>query len=147
MTTLQRISLRLICLACGLLVFMVFSHYYPFYKGNIDKVGRIVVAGIFLVFAIFARFNKRSQKYWLTLIAFFGALTTISINRYLRLSKSIPPALGKAAESPAGWGIGKLESSLLGIVVVLAHSLLVTRQTQPSFSQHSYCRFRRHGAS
>jgi membrane protease YdiL (CAAX protease family) len=115
----QRLGLSFLFLAFGLLVFVIFSHYYPFYKGNTDKVGRVVLAGIFLALALFAHRSERFQKYWLIPFVFFAALTAISIDHYLSLSKWIIPALGVQAESPAGWAIDKLESSLLGIVVVL----------------------------
>ncbi len=120
MKTLQRIGPFMLFLASGLLVFMVFSHYYPFYKGITDKAGRIVVAGVFLALAMFAHRSPRFQKYWLIPFAFFTALTAISIDYYLSLSKWILPALGIPSESPVGWAVDKLESSLLGIFMVLA---------------------------
>jgi membrane protease YdiL (CAAX protease family) len=101
------------------LVFIIFSHYYPFYKGNTDKVSRVVVAGIFLASALFARSNKRFQKYWLIPFAFFAALMAISVDYYLGLSKWLYPALGIIEESPGGWAVDKLESSLLGILIIL----------------------------
>jgi membrane protease YdiL (CAAX protease family) len=120
MTAFQRIALFLFCLASGLLAFIVFSHYYPFYSGRTDLIGRIIVAAIFLALALFARFNERFQKYWLIPFAYFAALTAISVDYYLSLSNWIIPRLGLVTESTAGWAINKLESSLLGIFVVLA---------------------------
>jgi membrane protease YdiL (CAAX protease family) len=116
---LQRLGLSFLFLAFGLLVFVIFSHYYPFFKGDTDKVGRIAVAGTFLLLAILARRSERFQKYWLIPFASFTALTAISIDHYLGLSKWILPALGVQVQSPAGWAIDKLESSLLGIALVL----------------------------
>lgn len=120
MKFLTALSLFLIFLASGLLVFVVFSHYSPIFKGTTDVVSRIVAAVVFLVFALFARFNSRIQKYWLLPFALFTALTAISIDYYLSLSQWILPALGLVMKSPAGLAIDKLESSLLGILVVLA---------------------------
>ena len=119
MKNLQRMGLFLLFLACGMLVFGVFSHYYPFYSGITDKVGRIVVASIFLVLALLARRSERFNEYWLILFAYFTALTAISIDYHLGLSKWIYPIFGIIEHSPAGLAVNKFESSLLGIVVVL----------------------------
>lgn len=115
----QRLALFIVLLACGLLVFVIFSHYVPVYTGTAGKTGRIMVAVIFLALALFARTHERLRKYWLIPFAFFTALTAISVDYYLGLSKWIIPALGMELDSPAGWAMDKLESSLLGIVMVL----------------------------
>jgi membrane protease YdiL (CAAX protease family) len=119
MKTTQRVILFLLFLVCGLLVFIVFSHYFPVFKRPADTVGRIIVAIAFLAVALAARQSERNNQYWLILFAFFTALTAISIDRYLSLSQWIYPIFGMVEKSPAGWAIDKLESSLLGIVVVL----------------------------
>lgn len=126
---LQRIGTFLVFLAGGLLVFFVFSHYFPLFDRPTDTIGRVVVAIAFLMAAMAARQNERFNKYWLILFAFFSALTAISFDRYLSLSKWILPALNVASESPAGWAIEKLESSLLGIVIVLALNRLAGQKT------------------
>jgi membrane protease YdiL (CAAX protease family) len=115
----QRLGWFLLFLTCGLLVFLVFSHYYPFLEQPADVIGRIIVAATFLIAALFARRSERFNKYWLLSFAFFSALTAISIDHYLSLSKLLLPALNVDGNSPAGWGIEKLESSLLGIIIVL----------------------------
>jgi membrane protease YdiL (CAAX protease family) len=106
-------------LASGLLVFVVFGHYFPTFKGTADTIGRVFVAAAFLVMAIIARQREGLRKHWLIPFAFFTALTAISIDYTLGLSKWILPALGLSIKSPAGLAIDKLESSLLGIVTVL----------------------------
>jgi membrane protease YdiL (CAAX protease family) len=116
---LQRLGLFLFFLACGLLVFFVFSHYFPLFERPADTIGRVLAGITFLVAALAARRSERFNKYWLILFAFFAALAAISIDHYLSLSKLILPALSVASDSPAGWAVEKLESSLLGIVVVL----------------------------
>jgi len=120
MKTVQRIGWFLLFLTCGLLVFIVFSHYFPIFEGTADIAGRVIVAVGFLAAAGFTRRNERFKKYWLIPFAFFTALTAISIDRYLSLGRWIIPALGMEGTSPEGWAIEKLESSLLGIVIVLA---------------------------
>jgi membrane protease YdiL (CAAX protease family) len=126
----QQLGLFLLCLACGLLVFFVFSHYFPLFDRPADSIGRVVVAIAFLVGAMAARQSERFNKYWLILFAFFAALAAISVDRYLSLSQWILPALNVASESPAGWGIEKLESSLLGIVIVLALNRLADQRLE-----------------
>jgi hypothetical protein len=119
MKKMHRIGLFLLFLGCGLLVFVVFSHYFPILDGKLDIIGRVIVAIAFLTAALAARRSERFKGYWLVLFAYFTALTAISIDRYLSLSKWILPALNVDGNSPAGWGLEKLESSLLGIMVVL----------------------------
>lgn len=116
----QRVVLFLLLLASGLLVFVVFGHYFPFFDRNTDIIGRIVAAAIFLAAALIARGSERFQKYWLILFAYFAALTAISIDYHLSLSKWILPSLGLIIKSPEGLAIEKLESSMLGILIVLA---------------------------
>ena len=120
MKPLQRISLFLLFLACGLLVFLVFSFYFPLFERSADIIGRIITATVLLAASLFVRRSERLNKYWLILFAFFTALTPISIDFYFSLSKLIIPALNVVWESPTGWAIEKLESSLLSIVIVLA---------------------------
>jgi len=120
----NRIGLFLLFLGFGLLVFIVFSHYFPIFEEKVDIIGRVVVAVAFLAAALAARRSERFKGYWLVLFAFFTALAAISIDRYLSLSKWILPALDVEGNSPAGLAIEKLESSLLGIVVILALSRL-----------------------
>jgi len=126
----QRLGLSMLFLACGLLVFIVFSHYHPFYTGNTDMVGRVVVAGVFLALVLMTRFSEHFQKYWLIPFAFFAALTAISVDKYLGLSKWIYPAFGIIERSPVGWAVDKLESSLLGIIVVLIINRLAGQRVE-----------------
>jgi len=124
MKSIQRTGLFLLFLGCGLLVFVVFSHYFPILDGKLDIIGRVIVAIAFLTAALAARRSERFKGYWLVLFAYFTALTAISIDRYLSLSKWILPALDVEGNSPAGLTIEKLESSVLSIVVILALNLL-----------------------
>ena len=110
----------LLFLGCGLVVFVVFSHFFPIFERKVDIIGRVAAGLTLLIAALAARRSERFRPYWLVLVAFFTALTAISIDRYLSLSKWILPALGVEGDSPAGLAIEKLESSLLGIAVILA---------------------------
>jgi uncharacterized protein len=119
MNLIQRIGWFVLFLACGLLVFIVFSHYYPVHDGAKDVIGRVVVGGILLALALLARRSERLKQYWLLPFAYFTALAAISIDYYLGLSKWILPMLNISSESPAGWSVDKLESSLLSVAVIL----------------------------
>jgi membrane protease YdiL (CAAX protease family) len=114
----KRIGLSLLILAVGWLVFGVFSHYFPFFNRSNDIVGRMITAAALAALA--ARRGERWRRYWLIPFGFFTAITAISVDYYLGLSLWLLPALGIIENSPAGLAINKLESSLLGIVVVLA---------------------------
>jgi membrane protease YdiL (CAAX protease family) len=116
----HRVGLFLFFLSCGLLVFVVFSHYFPIFEDKVDIIGRVVVGMAFLAAALAARRSERFKGYWLVLFAYFTALAAISIDRYASLSKWILPALDVEGSSPAGLAIEKLESSLLVIAVILA---------------------------
>ena len=89
----QRAILFAVFLACGLLVFTVFSHYFPFFSGSTDVIGRVVVALIFLSAALLSRRSKRFAKYEPVWFAFFVACVAISVDYYLGLSKWLLPAL------------------------------------------------------
>ena len=119
MNTIRQLGWFVVFLACGLLVFVVLSHYYPLLHGAPDVIGRVIVAGIFLSIALLARRSGRFGKYWLLPFAFFTALSAISIDYYLGLSHWILPALNINSETPAGLAIDKLESSLLSVLIIL----------------------------
>jgi membrane protease YdiL (CAAX protease family) len=116
---LPHLALFILFLACGMLVFGVFSHYNPVFGDTMDVTGRFLVAGSFLAIAVLARRSARFQAYWPLAFAYFIALAAISVDYLLGLSAWINPALGLETESPAGLAIDKLESSLLGIAVIL----------------------------
>ena len=115
----QRFIWIVVFLACGLLVFVVFGHYFLTFKGNADAVGRVLTALVFLGAAIAFRLRESFRKYWLISFAYFIALTAISIDYCLALSEWILPALGLSIKSPAGLAIDKFGSCLLGIMIVL----------------------------
>lgn len=120
----DRIGSFLLFLGCGLVVFVVFSHFFPIFERKVDVIGRVVAGLALLSAALAARRSERFSRYWLVLFAFFTALIAISIDRYLSLSKWLLPALDVKGGSPAGLAIEKLESSLLGIAVILAPNRL-----------------------
>ncbi len=108
-----------IFLACGMVVFVVFSHYFPIFSGPTDFIGRIVVALAFLAATLLFRRSERYRTYWRICFTSFTALAAISLDYYLGLSKWLLPALHIPLETPVGLAIDKLESSALSILVVL----------------------------
>jgi uncharacterized protein len=135
MNLIRRLGWFLLFLVCGLLVFIVFSHYDPIYHGAKDVIGRIILGAILLALTLLARRSKRFRPYWLLPFAYFTALAAISIDYYLGLSKWILPALNIPSESPAGWSIDKLESSLLGVAVILLLNRLFGNNLKSLFWQ------------
>ncbi len=111
-------------LACGMSVFVVFSHYFPIFSGPTDSIGRIIVALVFLAAALFFRRSERYCQYWRICFAFFTALAAISLDYKLGFSKWLLPAVHIPLETPAGFAIDKLESSTLSILVVLLLTLI-----------------------
>jgi membrane protease YdiL (CAAX protease family) len=105
-------------LLSGWIVFVVFSHFYPFFSGSADAAGRIAAGGVLLALAWLARSSDRYRKYWLLPFAFFTALAAISADFYLR-DRWLLNALGLSDASPAGQAVDKLASSLVGISVAL----------------------------
>ena len=50
-------------LACGLLVFVVFSHYCPLFSGLADISGRVAVALVLLAAVLVSWHSERFQQY------------------------------------------------------------------------------------
>ncbi len=115
----RRVTWFIFLLACGMLVFLVFGNYYPRFDHSTDIVGRIALGAVLLACTLAFRRSEQLRDYWLLPFAFFAALAALSIDYYLSLSKWLLPALGIPADSPRGWTIDKLESSLLGVAIVL----------------------------
>jgi len=123
----QWIVLFLCFLTSGLLVFVIFSHYPPFYERKKDLIGRLITAGVFLAITLMVRSRDRLEQYWLIPFAFFTGLTVISVDADLRLSKYNLPAPGIMEDSPVGLAVDKLESSLMGIALVLIQNRLAVQ--------------------
>ncbi len=135
MSTIRRMLWFVGLLACGMLVFLVFGNYYPVFDGAADQAGRIVLGALLLACTLVFRRSERLKPYWLLPFAFFAALAALSIDYYLSLSKWILPWLGIPGASPAGWAIEKLESSLLGVAIVLLANRLFGNSRESLFWQ------------
>ncbi len=135
MNAIKRITWFIIVVACGMLIFLVFGNYYPVFEGTADVAGRIALGAALLACTLIFQRSERLRPYWLLPFAFFAALAALSIDYYLSLSKWILPRLGIPRESPAGWTIDKLESSLLGVAIVLIANRLFGNSLESIFWQ------------
>ncbi len=115
----KRTAWFFLLVAIGMLVFVVFGNYYPRFDGAADMAGRLALGAALLASTLVFRRSERLRAYWLLPFAFFAALAALSIDYYLGLSTWILPRLGIPSRSPAGWAIDKLESSLLGVAIIL----------------------------
>ncbi len=135
MNTVKRVTWFLVLLACGMLVFLVFGNYYPVFEGSTDITGRIALGAALLACTLIFRRSERLRPYWLLPFAFFAALAALSIDYYLNLGKWIRPRFGIPGDSPAGLTIDKLESSLLGVAIVLLANWLFGNSLESIFWQ------------
>ena len=118
-TQFEKIGLFLIFLAGALLVFIVFSHFYPVFSGSTDWLGRGATGLFLLIAGLILRRDKRFDQYWQVPIALFIALVAISLDFYLDLNGLVLPVLGVELNSPAGWAVDKLGSSALLVGAIL----------------------------
>jgi membrane protease YdiL (CAAX protease family) len=117
---LNRALLFLAILALCLLVFFVFSYVRPLLPKPWDAVGRGASAVVLLAAALIARRGERTRKYWPILFALFTALCAMSVDYYLLLGQRVARAAGIAPDTPAGWAVDKLGSSLTIVAFVVA---------------------------
>jgi len=112
-----------VIVALGFIIFDVFSHMRPLLDQNADRIGRIVLAAIFLIFALAARRSSRFRKYWLISFAFFISILAISADYYLAPSRWLLSLFRMPLQTPSGLALDKLDSSL----VIIGLILLLTR--------------------
>lgn len=123
MTRTRRVGLYLLFLLCGLLTFVVFSHFRPILPRTLDLLGRVGTAVVLLLCALICRRVERWQAVGQVCYAFFTASVATSLDFYLNVSHRFVLAMGADLNTPAGIAINKLESSLwivLSIVVLTA---------------------------
>jgi len=121
---LQRTGLFFIILALCLLVFVVLSHFRPLLPKPADLITRVVTAAVLLAAALIAHRTVRYRKYWQILFTLFIALVSISLDYYLLLGQRVAGMAGIDPDTPAGWAVDKLGSSLTIVVVIVALTLV-----------------------
>jgi len=114
---LHRFDLFLLFLVCGLLVFLVFSHFRPLLPADIDIPARIGLIIAFLTTALLIRRSERLKKYWLVFFAFFAAAFALSLDLYL--SHWSLRLLSLDTNTPAGYAVDKLESTFLIVISII----------------------------
>jgi len=114
---LHRFDLFLLFLVCGLLVFLVFSHFRPLLLADIDIPARIGLIIAFLTTALLIRRSERLKKYWLVFFAFFAAAFALSLDLYL--SHWSLRLLSLDINTPAGYAVDKLESTFLIVISII----------------------------
>ena len=118
-----RWSLFLLLLLCGLLTFVVFSHFQPMLSRSVDIPARVGLIALFLVATLYCRSRDSLRQYWRIAMAFFVASVAMSLDLYLPFSRWILAFLNLDPNSPAGWAMDKLESTVL----IVATIILLTR--------------------
>jgi len=121
----------LFILILGLLVFVVFSHFRPLLPESLDLVGRVTFATILLVTGFLIRKSLRFKWMSPILLAFFIALTAISIDLYSPSREWLLSLLKVKLLTPAGIALDKLDSSLIIIVLIIGFTRL-NRETLSS---------------
>jgi hypothetical protein len=112
-------------LACGLWTFLALSYYRPLAPKDSDLVVRAVTALVFLGIASAARRSTRFAAYWRLPLAFAIATAAQALDYHLDPNAWLLPALGiSSPDSPAGWAVDKLQSSLLIILPIILLTLL-----------------------
>jgi len=112
-------------LACSLWTFLVLSYYRPLVPKDSVLVVRVITALVFLGIALAARRSPRFAAYWRLPLAFAIATAAQALDYHLDPNAWLLPALGIGSpDSPAGWAVDKLQSSLLIIIPIIFCTLL-----------------------
>lgn len=113
---LTRVSLFLLFLVSGLVVFLpeAFSSKIP---NEVEIPMRIVFSALFLIISLSLYTSARLKRYWLVFFAFFIASTAQFIDWHY--SQWAAKALNIDPNSPEGYAIDKLESTLLLVLTIV----------------------------
>jgi membrane protease YdiL (CAAX protease family) len=70
---LQRLGLFILFLACGAVIFIFGSHYFDVFPTNKNLAFNLTVSAIFLVVALWFKYDQRRYEHWQVAFAFFIA--------------------------------------------------------------------------
>ena len=115
----KRITWFAAFLACSLWTFLVLSYYRPLLPKATVLAARVATALVFLGIALAARRSARLGTHWRLPLAFAIASAAMAVDYHLDPTPWLLPVLGVSADSPAGWAVDKLQSSLLIILPIL----------------------------
>ena len=117
--SIHRVGLFILFLLCGLLLFVVFSHFRPMLPADIDIVARASLIIVVLAAAWLARRNGAFRRYRPLLVAFLVASVAMALDLYLPFSRWALRLLDLQLDTPAGLALDKLESTLLIVVTII----------------------------
>jgi membrane protease YdiL (CAAX protease family) len=120
-TWLQRLGLSVLFLACGAAIFLFGAHYFEAFPTNKNLAFNLGVSGVFLITALWCRFDKHWNRYWQIPLVFFAASLanpfTAIFNGWIR---SVLGWLGASAGTSMGLAIEKICEMLLKTIPILA---------------------------
>ncbi|GEM_PF-529826 len=124
-TRLQRLGLFVVLIACSEAVFLLGTNYYKLFPTNGNNLYSASLTAIFLAAAMVFRLHKTLARYWLVSYAFFIAsavnLVSVLLSSYL---DHFLAWLGTSASMNSGLALGKLYDVLLGVITILALTLV-----------------------
>jgi membrane protease YdiL (CAAX protease family) len=113
----EKILLGLIFVLFGSLIIVVFSPYRPLMRGVYDTVGRLVLSGILLAAALFARKKAALERYWLVLFGLFILALAVSLDYW---AAKILLSRIDVENSPRSFALEKVRTCLIVTIAVLS---------------------------
>lgn len=113
----HRLTLFLLFLMCGLLVFFISITYSPKIPDNIETICRISLMIVFLAVAIWSHRNELLKKYWPVFFAFFVASFALFLS--WQSAGWVLHFLDLTVNTPDGIAVAKLSESLLIVIPII----------------------------
>jgi membrane protease YdiL (CAAX protease family) len=124
----RKVLISIALLICGVLVFVFGTNYYSIFPTNDSQIYRGVLAGIFLVTALFLRRNESMEIYSHIAYAFFiGIVTYFVTSLTLGVRDSLLSTLGDPTHSPRYLAAGKVFEASLVILTILVLTAVWSR--------------------
>lgn len=79
----KRLGLFILFLICEAAIFILGSHYFDVFPTNKNLTYNLTVSALFLIAALWFRYDKRWNKYWKIAVAFFIASTAYPFSAIL----------------------------------------------------------------
>lgn len=113
----HRLTLFLLFLMCGLLVFFISMTFSPKIPDNIETICRISLMIVFLAVAIWSHRNELLKKYWPVFFAFFVASFALFLS--WQSAGWVLHFLDLTVNTPDGIAVAKLSASLLIVIPII----------------------------
>lgn len=118
---LQRPGLFILFLVCEAVTFILGSYYFDVFPTNKNLTFNLVVSAIFLIVALWFKFDKRFNQYWLVAFAFFIASTAYPITAiFASWIRAVLGWFAVTADTSQGLAIEKICEMTLKVVPILA---------------------------